>query len=369
MLRKSRLTWSKSNDHIFKVVIYSLSAVILLSLTFNTIKSDKVEIEIEFEKLSENASFGPRDHESIVQYGTQIYVYGGFFRGGSAYQELLRSSDYGLSWIRLLGNEKPRLNDLETTILGVDSDLPSAFARFLEWNSSLYLVDGSLWQLENQNLIKVKDNFFEEIESASELNILYTKTGVVLIDPSIGKLWVLNKELKLTLSKELKFQGKTLRVRGATVFENHGSFFIYGGELLGKGSQGTSMINNLSLKSIDGINWLPIENSPQQKNGFPFSKFIWSCTVNDSKGRTWVIGGYDLQNAENTSFVWVSLDGIKFSVVPINVKDDIFSPRHALGCVYLEEQKSILIIGGKGGLEVTNDKSWVLNDIWYLKLL
>jgi hypothetical protein len=160
MLRKSRLTWSKSNDHIFKVVIYSLSALILVSLTLNTIKSDKAEIEIEFEKLSENASFGPRDHESIVQYGTQIYVYGGFFRGESAYQELLRSSDYGLSWIRLLGNEKPKLNDLETPILGVDSNLPSAFARFLEWNSSLYLVDSSLWKLENQNLIKVKDNLF-----------------------------------------------------------------------------------------------------------------------------------------------------------------------------------------------------------------
>ena len=349
--------------------MYSLSPLILVSLTLTLLMSNKEEIKTDFEELVQISSIPPRDHESIVQFGEHILLYGGFFRENAIYQSLLSSNDYGLSWIHTLGVEQPKLNDLDVTMLRIDEDMPSGFARFFKWNSRLYLVDADLWQFENQMLTIVKDNLLEGLQSAAELSVLYTKTGVVLIDLSTGHLWKLDKDLNITLSKELIFQGKTLRVRGGSVFENHGNFFIYGGELLTADSEGTSKMSNLNLKSHDGITWMPIEELTRQKVGSPFSNFIWSCSVNDRQGRTWVIGGFDLKNAENTNLVWVTIDGIKFSKVAVSVKDAAFSPRHAPGCIYLEEQNSILIVGGKGGDNLDNRKSAVLSDVWRLRIL
>ncbi len=351
-----------------KVAVTSFAILIFLSLTFNTLKTNNEEWEIKVERVSEVPLFGSRDHQSIIQSGHKIFMYGGFFRGPSVYQELLSSDDDGINWIRELGDSNPKLNDLKKPPLQIDLGLPSGYARFLNWNSELYLVDHDLWKLSPQGVTKVVKNFLPDVFSASEIKIFYTKTGVVIIDLAIGKLWKLDNELKVIFSKELIIEGKKLKTRGAKVFENHGYYYIYGGESLDKDQKGSLKVNPLHLRSVDGINWVQIKDSSRQQAESTFLNLIWSCEVNDSQGRTWIIGGYNLSNQENSRDIWVTKDGIKFSKAKKIEGDEMFLPRHAAACLYVESRNSILIVGGKGGTEFQNSTAWTLNEINYLKL-
>lgn len=357
------------NKH--KSIFYTFAAGICLSLffimvflTLNNSKVESKEIGIEAELVSLNSDFGPRDHESLLLDNGKIYMYGGFFRGDSTYQNLLTSTDNGRNFSTIVGGVFPRNNDLSKHIIPFQSDLPSGYARFLKWNSRLYLVDRDLWLIESNSITKVTENFLPELNSAAELNILKTESGILFIDLALGRIWTFTSDLKMTSNTEFKHEGKVIKVKGATVFENNGVYFIYGGQLLGEGYDNSPRISHLNLKSADGISWAEIQ-VPQSN---PFSSLIWPCSISDKESRTWIFGGYNLLTQENSNQAWVSKDGFNFSQVAVWEKGNKFFPRHAPGCIYLEKQNSILVLGGKGGENESNDTAWVMNDVWNLKL-
>lgn len=345
-----------------------LTLVTLISLLSIDLSTKNEAISVKFSPINLNTEFGPRDHESIYRVDDALFIYGGFYRASSVYQELLQSNDYGESWNQKVGLSDPRLNDLVSPSIYLNGDLPSGYARPQFWNSKQFLVDKDLWLQKSNTFVKVAENFLPGLLSASELSILYTKTGLVFIELSSGKIWEFDNDMSPVSIRELNFEGEILKVRGAAVFENHGRFFIYGGEVVNRESDNYLKINPLNLISIDGVNWMPIESLGRNQSRVPFSNLIWGCIVNDARERTWVLSGYNPQNLKNSREVFVSNDGFKFERVKTDAEEKKYFPRHAPGCIYLEENNSILVVGGKGSRDENNNNSWVLNETWRLKL-
>jgi hypothetical protein len=355
-----------------RISLYLRAGVLLLVAISLILSRDmfanNTDTKVKFSLLSSSTIFGPRDHESIYGIDGKVFVYGGFYRGESVYQDLLSSSDYGQNWVKILGSSIPKMNDLLSPILELDVNLPSGYARPLYWNSKHYLVDKDLWLQESKSFVRVVENFLPGLRSASELNILYTKTGIVFIDLASGNIWRFENDLSSFSVDELNFEGVTLKVRGATIFESHGRFFIYGGQVINEKSDEYLEINSINLSSSDGVSWKAIKNLKGSQSRVPFFSVIWTCVVNDARGRTWVLAGYDPITMRNSNDVFMSNDGINFITVESDTKGKNFSPRHAPGCLYLEEKNSVLIVGGKGGPDGNNNRSWVLNDVWHMKL-
>jgi hypothetical protein len=337
-------------------------------ITSNDMFANKTAAKVKFSPLSSSALFGPRDHESIYEIDGMVYIYGGFYRGESVYQDLLSTSDYGQNWTRILGDSNPKLNNLLSPILKVDVNLPSAYARPFYWNSKNYLVDRDLWMQDAKTFVRTAENFLPGLQTAAELSVLYSKTGIVFIDLSSGNIWRYENDLSSFSVEELNFEGEALKVRGATVFENHGVFFIYGGQIINERSDEYLGINSINLSSSDGVHWKVIENLDGSQPKIPFSSVIWTCATNDNRGRTWVFAGYDPRTMENSNDLFMSNDGINFITVETDAKEKNFFRRHAPGCLYLGDQNSILVAGGKGGPSSDNRKSWVLNDVWHLEI-
>ncbi len=345
-----------------------LTLVTLISLLLIDLSTKNEAVSVKFSLINLNSEFGPRDHESIFQVDDKLFIYGGFYRAKSVYQDLYQSNDYGQSWNLKIGLSDPRLNELVSSPIYLDRNLPSGYARPLFWNSKQYLVDNDLWLQKSNTFVKVAQNFLPGLLSASELSIFYTKTGLVFIDLSSGKLWEFNNDMSPVSFKELNFEGEILKVRGAAVFENHGRFFIYGGEVVNRESDNYLKINPLNLISDDGINWIPIESLGRNQARVPFSNLIWGCIVNDARERTWVLSGYNPQSMKNSRGLFVTNDGFKFERVKTDAEEKKFFSRHAPGCIYVEKNNSILVLGGKGSRSQNNNNSWVLNDSWRLKL-
>jgi len=342
----------------------------------NSVSEVEVEVEVDFEivdftqyagQKTKSASswyvinasppFGPRDHASLIRVGNRIHLSGGFYRGPSTYQDYWISDDYGVNWILIHGSALPLRNDLIYPVLYSNSNIPDAYARPSYFDSRYWLIDESTWY-SNDGIIWVKNkNMKGAINGSEDLFIIIHKGVRHSIVPAHNLIW--DTQIGSAESDYRLINNNFKDGSGAAVYSLGNYLYIAGGVRNRK-------FNNIIWRSLDGSNWKRVVNKIGENVQLPWLNIQWPCTVSDSLGRVWLIGGYDINSKKNVSDVWYTVDGLNWIKYEDRIDDSRFSalfPRHASACVFDNDNNRIIVIAGKGGLNPDNDTSFVTKDI------
>ncbi len=315
--------------------------------------------------------FGPRDHAALMLKDNRIHLRGGFYRGISFYQDYWISDDFGYNWQYMHGSIMPVLNDLVSPILYKDENLPGPFSKFSYFDSRYWLIDDQVWSSFNSiNWIK-SPTITNDGDPANLISITLSE-NILYVNPSEATVWSL-KGPDAMLNKNIINNKEFEPVFGAAVYTNNGYLYISGGYR----KISTHNINDdlvepyevpseISWRTSDGKNWYRLIDSFGNNLKLPWVKWKWPCLINDDRGRTWLIGGWDKNTNTNSNEVWYTNDGLSWNryieLIHNQEKSELL-PRHATACAFDKLNRRIISIGGKGGSDPDNDKAFVTKEI------
>jgi len=323
-------------------------------------ESKKVIVDGYSEIIDSFADFGPRDSARITALSGKIYLFSGWYRNISLYQDTWVSEDHGKLWKHQSGNTQPLNNELVSPIYFEDPLLPQPKSPIVVFNNSLITVSSG-------GIIRKSDDegrTWQVLSYTGPDFIVYETTTLVVLDnvlilvsPDAGQVW--RSADAVTWSSHVMTGFNPLVA--STVTKAQGKLWIFGGTVLETGYYGT---HNLYVwTSDDGVLW-----TKTQKGGLeitvPWQGRGWACSANDSDGNTWMLGGYNNQSRINLNDVWYTRDFMNWNKVS-QPPAKSFNPVHAPACTYIDSKKAILMAGGKGSKNPDNDRAATTSSIWY----
>lgn len=302
------------------------------------------------------AAFRPRDSAKTVSRDGAIAIVGGFFQSPNwSYADYWSSTDSGETWQLQAGSvdpaESPPVNLYEpySPVLPLGSDLLAIGSSV--WRSR----DGMSWQKLTSGgpALATEDTFAFNF-----------KGRIVVIQTHYGKVFTSEDGVSWSAG----YVVPVLPTRcGAAVTMSKGRLWIMGGS----SCDYLTPYNDI-WSTEDGFNWQRATNSSDGALAvLPWGTRMWPATCSD--GNTiWAIGGFRIQGDSRTNLgdIWYSPDGVNWrQLMPRGSTFGVgIEPRHAAACFVQPEKNRVLVVAGKGGVDINNDWSSVLNDVWALEL-
>lgn len=315
------------------------------------------------------SKFGPRDSATLVEFESEIILFWGFYRGYSNYQDVWKSADEGLFWEFMGGNPNPLNNELSNIQYYESNDFPKVYSAIVESQGYIWAVSDTVWNSKDaKSWKKVSDTgpiskSLIGVGAAGHTHIFQIKDYFVFISTQLGEVWKSNNLINWEhLASITDFTPRC----GAVVFKVKNVIYIAGGSAAGASGCDYNTPKNDIWYSLDGSTWKEVKTSSGKTIIFPWMPIMWPCIVVDEENVTWLVAGYRPDSNSNLKDIWFSNDLVNWDLLADPTSGDNLGAltfRHAPACLYRESSRSILIAGGKGGVNADNDSASTMNDI------
>ena len=324
--------------------------------------------------IASTSNFGPRDSTTLMEFENSLFLFWGFYRNNSNYQDVWLSTNEGLFWDLVGGNPHPLNNELSDIQYSESSDFPKVYSAVIESQGFIWAISDTIWRSKYGKSWEKASNSgpvsksLTGVGAAGHPRIFQIKNYYVFISTLLGEVW---KSDNLIDWQYLASISNFTPRCGAALFKVKDAIYIAGGSAAGASGCDYNTATNDVWYSLDGSTWKNIKTSSGKTIKFPWMPRMWPCVVVDEENVAWLVAGYSPVSNSNLNDIWFSNDMVNWDLLTEPRTDEepgALTFRHAPACLYRKDSRSILIVGGKGGITADNDSASTMNDVLQVKL-
>jgi hypothetical protein len=306
-----------------------------------------------WETVAQSSAFGPRDSSAATVFRGDWWMAGGFFRSApdTSYFDVWRSSDRGASWSLTFGT-------LEPQAIARRDDHFDPYSPLVVFDDQLFALGSSVWStVDGVNWARRSAN--GPASAREDAHAMVVGGRIVYVDPQYGGVYY--SDDGVNWSAGVNIAGFARRC-GALISNLPSGRIVIAG---GAACDYSEFFHDIWI-SDDAVHWQQVTDGSGQPRVPPWSRRMWPCSVVDPEGVLWMMGGFRREAGgvqRNFTDVWYSRDGIEWRALA--TRDTALAPRHAPACYFEQRgaERSLYVVGGKGGEIEFSEYTRVLNDV------